>query len=551
MYNLYALLFSRPNVGLQILLTSFFINLIALASAIYVMQVYGHYIRHGIDGTLITLTVGMMFAMLLDYALKKVRYQLAMVVLAGPDRELGEGVAKRLLSIRTESFMGLPPGGSRQVLRDLDKVQSTFTPANLLALVDIPFAMIMVAAVLAISPVLGVFVLAILVIGLLFTVINTYHLQRLNQSFQEAQGGQGSWLASSERVETVRISTAESFLHQQWLKRHSLVRWRRALTEKQQARLQTFMQTLSVLLSMVVVAVGAKLISMEELNFGVLMGANIMAGRILSTISRPASVLMLLVQGAQHRKQLDKFLALPAENVEGSSLPQYTGRLEFNDLSFGYPDGNGPLFEHVNLSLSAGQILIVTGGNGTGKTTFSRLLAGLLAPDRGTIIADGVDIRQFDPLWWRRQLVYLPQEPLFLDATLRENFTTLNPKLGDEELVQLLKQVGLDTFLAQSKDGLNMSLRDGGRTLSPGIRRRLALVRALTTNGRLVIIDEPAEGLDHPGALIVNQVLNTLLKEGRTLVVMTHNPESLRAVGPILDLNHKPVPRITVSDGKT
>src|SRR5690606_17206242 len=125
------------------------------------------------------------------------------------------------------------------------------------------------------------------------------------------------------------------------------------------------------------------------------------------------------------------------------------GRLEFKDVAYWHPGTPAPLFESLNLSLAAGGLLVIRGSNGAGKTTCARLLAGLLTPARGSILADGIDLRQLDPDWWRQQLLYLPQEPEFYDASLRDNLLAQAPAATDGELTEALRTVGLGDFLDQ------------------------------------------------------------------------------------------------------
>ena len=189
---------------------------------------------------------------------------------------------------------------------------------------------------------------------------------------------------------------------------------------------------------------------------------------------------------------------------------------------------------------------MITGANGTGKTTMACIMLGLLQPTRGQIFVDGVDLRQIQPEWWRKQVVYLPQEPVFFDGSIRENLLTNGADISEEELLAILQRVGLKQFLDESPAGLETSLAGGGRSLALGIRRRIALARGLITKGQLVVIDEPTEGMDQAGRVVMGQVVSELAQEGRTLIVCSHNANMLANRGIRLNLDVKPVPAVTL-----
>ena len=226
----------------------------------------------------------------------------------------------------------------------------------------------------------------------------------------------------------------------------------------------------------------------------------------------------------------------------------YSGNLDFKEISFNYPTQETPVIEKLSLSLGSGEVLCITGANGSGKTTLTKLIVGLLEPSEGYISVDAVNLKQLSLEWWRRQIIYLPQEPKFIEGSIRENFQAFFDEISDVQIRNLLAQVGLDEEIDKSVGGLDQNLNTSGSSLSLGVRRRLALARALTNGGALAILDEPTEGIDANGAAYVYDVMNSLSKAGITLIICSHDNNVLNGAHHVLDLDdtEQPVTR-TVS----
>jgi ATP-binding cassette subfamily C protein LapB len=255
------------------------------------------------------------------------------------------------------------------------------------------------------------------------------------------------------------------------------------------------------------------------------------------------------VKARQARARVEALAELPVEPGEGAALREYEGKLELRDIAYTPPGAPAPLFEDLSVTLEPGAVVALVGKNGAGKTTLLRLIAGLIEPDRGQVLADNVDIRQLVPGWWRRQLVYLPQEPTFINASIRDNLKMQKPDLSDDLLEALLERSGAARFVHETQRGLDTVITHNGMTLARGVRRRLAVTRALATGGRLVLFDEPTEGMDDEGTRKMYETLIQLARAGRTILVSSHDPRIVGGAKVRIDLDSKPRPTIqTVSD---
>jgi ATP-binding cassette subfamily C protein LapB len=285
------------------------------------------------------------------------------------------------------------------------------------------------------------------------------------------------------------------------------------------------------------------------MDAGAMLGANILAARALQPISRFSQLGSTFAKAKQSLDLLREFAKLPLERDRGSAVGSYSGGLEFRDVGFAYHGSNTPLIEGLTLKIEPGSVVVVTGANGTGKTTLARLILGLYEPTRGAILADGLDVKQTAAEWWRRQIIYLPQEPALLNATIEENLRTSNPDVDAARLNEIVNLAGLRKFVDESQNGLETQIVDNGWRLSEGIRRRIALARALLTDGRIVLFDEPIESFDAEGIATVHGILSRLAKDGRTIIVMSHDPKMVKGRHTVIDLTQKPTPSITTVPG--
>ncbi len=545
MKELLARLFSRPVIAAEIITASLFANILALAMPLFVMQVLRRYVSYGVGTTLATLTVGVIGAIILELGFRQVRFKLAAALNSNFDGSLSEGAFSILTGAKSAAIESLPPGLRREIIAGVDNIRAAYGPLNIAAVLDAPFALVFLLALFMLSPALAL--IATLVIVTVFTasLLNQRTLRRPVRNVIASSGRKSSLIASAiAAADTVRAFNSAPYMRKEWRDEgqrfHALSRHIGA----RQGLVGSLIQSAQALMGVAVIAVGATLVVAGNFDVGTLIGANILASRALGPIIKLAQLNEAFAKAEQSLNMLREFARLPQEKSKGSALTEYMGGIELKDVSFCHPGSHTPLFESLSLKLKPGSVLVVTGANATGKTTMARLLVGLVEPSRGRIMADGVDLAQMAPEWWRKQIIYMPQEPRFLNASLRDNLLAFNTSLDDQALNNLLNTTGLRSLVEQNQDGFDFPITDNGANLSLGVRRRLALARGLASDGMLVIVDEPTEGLDAEGCTMVYSVLNELAKRGRTIIAFSHDRGIIKGAHHVLDLNSKPVPKL-------
>ncbi len=552
MKELLSRLMASPRIAVELFVSSLFANILALAGSLFVMQVLNRYVAHGVNSTLATLVAGVMIAMVLEYIFRQTRMKIARGISVIPDEYAAFKGFSILTRAKTSAMEKIPPETRREMLNGMQAVETAYNATNVTAVLDVPFSLMFVGVLYIMEPRIALVVVCFIVAVFLLGIYGQRSMRTQTSESQEASGAGSALISSVTReADTIRAFNAGTFLRRAWRHHQGRVQGLRRDMTARQGVVQTITQSANGLMSVVVIGVGALLVVAGEMDVGLMIGANILASRALQPISKFSQLGGAFAKAREAMASFEQLNDVPLEAEQGSAITDYRGAIEFRDTAFSYEGSNTPLFESLDLQLDAGSVLIITGNNGTGKTTFARLLMGLLEPSRGQILVDGLDLQQVAPEWWRRQVLYLPQEPSLLNATIEENLRVNNPDMEADAINRAIDAAGLRRFLDESPHGLATQIADNGWRLSEGIRRRLALARALTSEANIAVIDEPTESLDADGCAAVHAVLGELARRGRTIIIMSHDANVVKGAHTVVDLNAKPVPEIRRFDAST
>ena len=195
----------------------------------------------------------------------------------------------------------------------------------------------------------------------------------------------------------------------------------------------------------------------------------------------------------------------------------------------------------LDLELEPGETVALTGPSGAGKSTIASLLLLLAEPSAGRVTAGGVDLAACDAAAWRAQVAWVPQRPTLFRGTVAHNIRLGDAGAPDAAVHQAAAQAGADSFVRELPDGYGTVVGDGGRPLSAGQVRRIALARAFLRDAPLVILDEPTADLDPASAEAVGVAVERLLA-GRTVLLVTHRPELEARADRVVRLGAEEVP---------
>ena len=215
------------------------------------------------------------------------------------------------------------------------------------------------------------------------------------------------------------------------------------------------------------------------------------------------------------------------------------GDIEFEDVSFTYPDGEEKVLEHFSLKVPKGTRIAIVGETGAGKSTLVNLVCRFYEPTEGRVLIDGKDAKDRSQLWLHSSIGYVLQLPHLFSGSVRENLRYGKPDATDEEIEEALRTVSADKVVAKMEKGLDSEVGEGGDLLSTGEKQLLSFARAIIADPRILVLDEATSSVDTMTEQIIQKAL-ARVTEGRTTFLIAHRLSTVRDADVI----------IVVRDGK-
>ena len=211
------------------------------------------------------------------------------------------------------------------------------------------------------------------------------------------------------------------------------------------------------------------------------------------------------------------------------------GALLFSQVAMKYPAGDA--LRNIDLEIPAGSTVALVGHTGSGKSTLVSLIPRLIDPTHGAVYLDGVDLRELDPEWLRRQIGFVPQETFLFSATLAENIAWGVEGASQEDIRCAAELAGLGPDIAGFPDGYQTTIGERGLTLSGGQKQRVAIARAILRNPRILVLDDALSSVD---TLTEERILTGLssVMQGRTTILISHRVSTVRSAGRIFVIEH-------------
>lgn len=509
---------------IQVLCAALIINVLALASPLFIMNVYDRVIPTLAIPTLWALAAGVVIAIVFDFILKQVRSHVLDRTSRRVDMKVSSTIFEHALAIPMAK-RPVTVGGFANQIREFESVREFFTSASVVAATDFLFIGVFILVLWLIVGPLAFVALGAVPVVIVITLLAQIPLVKSVRKTQMKAARRHSILVESlAGAETIKTVGGEGVMQRRFEDAIASA----ARTDSTTKFWSTFTVNMTGMIqqavSIITVVWGVFLISSGEISIGALIAANILSSRVLAPLGNIAQTMMRAQQAFEAVRGLTQLMDIESERTSeiASGLTIERGDIVFENVDFSYPEATLPALRNLSFSIKSGEAVGFAGRIGSGKTTIGKILAGLHTADDGKILIDGIDIQQYDPAELRRAIGFLSQEPELFAGSLRENILLGKPTASEEEIAEALHLSGVDTFANTHPLGLNLPVGERGRGLSGGQRQAVSLARLMLRKPKILFLDEPSSAMDggFENALVAK--LREYIAGGRTLIVCAH-----------------------------
>ncbi|MBC7157204.1 MAG: type I secretion system permease/ATPase, partial [Rhodobacteraceae bacterium] len=513
---------------------SVFVNLLMLTGPLFMLQVYDRVITSRSEETLVALFALVAFLYLMYGVLDFVRNRVMARVAARFQDRLDQRVftaAMRVMTVKADDTAALA------AQRDLEAVQRLLASPVLLALFDMPWTPVFLAAIFIFHPVLGWVAVAggAIIVG----------LSILNQSVTRrpmAEAGLANMAAEhlsdqlKAEAETVQALGMRKAGHARWRKARRTALARATGLADTAGRFTTATRSFRLFLQSAMLAAGAWLVLQGEVTPGAMIAASIIMGRALAPVEQAVGQWSVVQRAREGWGRLGALLSAIPPETPPTPLPRPRALLDVQQITVVPPGEATASLRMASFRLEPGQALGVIGPSGAGKTTLARAVIGLWRPAGGKIRLDGAALDQYEPDTLGQLIGYLPQRVTLFDGTVAENIARLQPDADPEAIVEAARRAAAHDMILQLPNGYDTRVSAVGGRLSGGQMQRVGLARALFGKPVLLVLDEPNANLDAEGSAALNAAVQAVKAEGGAVMIMAHRPAAIEQCDRLLVL---------------
>ncbi len=519
----------------DIIICSILINIFVLFSPFYVMNIYDRVVPNFAQETLWAMSIGVFIIYIFDFVVKFFRAYYIDIVSKKIDLVVSSKIFDKILNMKL-SHKPKYTGSFANNVKDFEQIKSFFSSSTIAVLVDLPFVILFLVAIMYISGLIVLVPILFIILILLYSIIIKKPLFKSIESSNEAISHKnGILIESLNALETIKSLGASGHLRWKWEETTADISKKALLTKMLSTSISNVNGFLVQFSTVAVVVVGVYQIASHNLTLGGLIAAVILSSRAIVPMGQFASLISSYEQAKASFMMLDKIMKLPDEKEENKvsiHKKQINGDIKFKNVNFFYNE-NKKILNNISFEIKQGEKVAIIGKMGSGKSTILKLLMKLYDSNEGEIIVDGVELKQIETADVRKNLAYVSQEAILFNGTLKENILYKHPNADDKILLEATKKAQLLDFVNAHPLGFDLNVGERGDTLSGGQKKAISLARAIVGNYTTLLLDEPTDSMD---SMTESRMINDLKDEilNKTLILITHKNSMLQLVDRII-----------------
>ncbi|MDA0148126.1 type I secretion system permease/ATPase [Vibrio sp. LaRot3] len=506
------------------------VNLLVLAVPVYSLQLFDRVMGSASIETMIALLCITLFLVTSQAVLEHIRTLLMQRSALKLDTQLSgdllaSSIAESSKSNRIE----------KHALQDLSILRGFLVAPSTSSILDLPFTPLFLLLLFVLHPYIGVVALVGVLLFMGLAMLMMFGGRRLSAQAQETTAKVSMELNDYLRnAPTLKAMGMSSNVGKTWEKTNSDVLKLQWLVNSRAGLLLAISRYFRTLLQVAVLTTGVFLALNQQLGIGSVIASSILIGRVLSPFESAVSGWKSWYTAYRAWRSLNSRVEAGFE-VSKTLLPEPKGEIQFNNVSLKFPNAKSPVIQGVNFKLGAGNALAVMGNSGSGKSTLASLLMGIHQPSVGEIKIDGATIEKWDINQFGQYIGYLPQHVGLLAGTVKQNICRFTQG-NDQDVVKAAKLACIHELIMALPEGYDTYIGEGGVMLSGGQKQRIGLARAIYSNPRVLVLDEPNSNLDPEGETALAIVLQHCKENHITVVMISHRPGFLRQMDWVIKL---------------
>ena len=503
-------------------------TVLALAPPIFVMAIYDRVLNTGDVGMGALLLLGVMIAIALDWFLRVLKSQVMAYLGGRTEYILGTNVFERIINLPASSMMGASISRQLGRIKNMESLRDFFLGPFALLAFDLPSSLVMIIALAFLNPIaLGVVFVSI--IGFTALWFTTRNLSERSAS----HAGQYSalrWEFLDETLTNMRTIRSVG-ASQMWVERFRKLSGKAVMQsfDENQVRARTsgIAQILGMGTGIIAIAVSAIQVIYGGITGGAIIGTMMIVWRLTGPMQSVFMAVTSLVRTRETIRQIENLMKLPGEKENGvnqSLMPDTAGAVSFSRVSFRYANDADPALLGITFAVRPGQMVVVTGPSGSGKSSLLKLIIRVFVPQAGTIRMDNNDVRQLLASDLRSRISYMPQHCEIFYGSIMQNIRLVHPAATDAEVEWALEMAGLTEHVKMLPQGLDTRISNSQSGQMPrGFRQSISLARTLLKPAPIVLMDEPGTGMDNAGERALIRCIKWL-KGRSTLIIISQRP---------------------------